>query len=98
MKKFVIAVSVILSLCGAGMADEGTDLYKKCATCHGVHGEKSALGKSKIIKDMGVAGIMNALKGYKDGTYGGAMKGMMKAQAAPLSDAQITAIAAHIAK
>jgi cytochrome c553 len=98
MKKFVISVSVILGLCGVGMADEGADLYKKCATCHGVHGEKSALGKSKIIKDMGVIGIINALKGYKDGTYGGAMKGMMKTQAAPLSDTQITAIAAHIVK
>lgn len=98
MKKFVIAVSVIFGLYGIGMADEGADLYKKCAMCHGLHGEKSALGKSKIIKDLGVAGIINALKGYKNGTYGGAMKGMMKGQTLLLSDAQITAIATHIAK
>ena len=98
MQKFLIAVSVVFGLIGTCMANEGESLYKKCAVCHGIQGEKAALGKSKIIKDLGVAGIISALKGYKDGTYGGAMKGMMKTQAAPLSDAQITAIAAHIAK
>lgn len=98
MKKFLIAVCVVLGFVGTCMANEGADLYKKCATCHGAEGEKAALGKSKIIKDMGAAGIITALKGYKDGTYGGPMKGMMKAQVAPLSDAQITAIAAYIAK
>ena len=98
MKQFLIVVSVVLGLFGTCMANEGADLYKKCASCHGIQGEKSALGKSKIIMDLGAAGIINALKGYKDGTYGGPMKGMMKAQATPLSDAQITSIAAYIAK
>jgi len=46
-------------------------LYKKCAGCHGQTGEKVALGKSKVIKDMSKADIVVALKGYKDGTYGG---------------------------
>jgi len=40
--------------------------------------------------------IVTALKGYKDGTYGGAMKGMMKGQVSKLSDADIDAIAAEI--
>lgn len=39
-----------------------------------------------------------AMKGYKDGSYGGPMKGLMKGQAAPLSDADIEAIANQIAK
>lgn len=98
MQKFLIVVSVVLGLAGSCMANEGAALYKKCASCHGAQGEKAALGKSKIIKDLGAAGIINALKGYKNGTYGGPMKGMMKAQAVPLSDSQITAIAAYIAK
>ena len=40
--------------------------------------------------------IVNALEGYKKGTYGGPMKGTMKAQVAPLSDADIKALAEHI--
>jgi len=69
-----------------------------CAGCHGANFEKSAMGKSKIVKDMAKADIITALKGYKDGSYGGSMKGIMKGQADPLSDAQIEAIANKIGK
>lgn len=72
--------------------------YVKCVACHGANGEKIALGKSKIIKDMTKAEIITALKGYKDGSYGGALKGMMKGQVATLSDADIEAIANQIGK
>ncbi len=37
--------------------------------------------------------IVKALKGYKDGSYGGAMKGVMKGQVAKLSDKDIEEIA-----
>jgi len=67
-----------------------------CAGCHGQHFEKVAMGKSKVVKDMSEADILVALKGYKDGTYGGAMKGLMKGQVASLSDADMKAIAASI--
>ena len=53
-----------------------------CAGCHGKDFEKSAMGKSKIVKDMSKDDIVKALKGYKDGTYGGGMKAVMKGQAA----------------
>ncbi|WP_365937966.1 nitrate reductase cytochrome c-type subunit [Sulfurovum sp.] len=64
-----------------------------CAGCHGQHFEKHAMGKSKIVKDMSKADILVALKGYKAGTYGGAMKGLMKGQVASLSNADMKAIA-----
>ena len=67
-----------------------------CVGCHGQHFEKAAMGKSKIVKNMSEADIVAALKGYKAGTYGGAMKGLMKGQVAKLSDADIKAIAASI--
>lgn len=99
MKKSILVFVALLGLGSVSvMADEGADLYKKCVACHGAAGEKSALGKSKIIKDMGAAGIITALKGYKDGSYGGPMKAVMKGQVATLSDAQITSIATYIAK
>jgi len=68
-----------------------------CAGCHGANFEKSALGKSKIVKDLSKAEIETALKGYKDGSYGGAMKGVMKGQVAKLTDKDITEIATSIA-
>ena len=67
-----------------------------CAGCHGASFEKHAMGKSKIVKDMSKEDIVKALKGYKDGSYGGAMKGIMKGQVASLSDADIDSIAASI--
>ncbi|MFA7084859.1 MAG: c-type cytochrome [Arcobacteraceae bacterium] len=92
MKKiFIISTLLACSLFA-------TDAYKKCAGCHGNSGEKVSLGKSKIIKDMTKAEIVTAMHGYKDGSYGGAMKGLMKGQAATLSDADIEAIAEFIGK
>jgi cytochrome c553 len=72
--------------------------YAKCVACHGANGEKVALGKSKVIKDMPKAEFIAALKGYKDGSYGGPMKGLMKGQVTGLSDADIEAIATQIVK
>jgi len=70
---------------------------KACAGCHGADFEKKAMNVSKIVKDLSKDDIVKALKGYKDGTYGGAMKGVMAGQAKPLSDADIDAIATQIA-
>lgn len=67
-----------------------------CVGCHGANFEKVAMGKSKVVKDMSKADIVAALKGYKDGSYGGAMKGLMKGQVASLDDAAIEAMAAEI--
>ncbi len=64
-----------------------------CVGCHGADFEKKAMGKSKIVKDMSKEDIVKALKGYKDGSYGGAMKGIMKGQVANLSDADMASIA-----
>jgi len=67
-----------------------------CIGCHGQSFEKKAMGASKIVKDLSKEDIVKALKGYKDGTYGGAMKAMMKGQVASLSDADMEAMADSI--
>jgi len=77
-------------------AADGAALYNTCAACHGMNGEKAALGKSQVIKGWDAAKTEAALKGYKDGSYGGAMKGVMKGQVARLSDDDIKALAGHI--
>ena len=91
MKKIVLLTSILAC---AAFANP----YAKCIGCHGANGEKVALGKSKVIKDMPKADFIAAMKGYKDGSYGGPMKGVMKAQVAPLTDADIEAIATQIVK
>ena len=90
MKKLLL---IVLITATALMADVS---LTKCAGCHGVNFEKSALGKSKIVKDLNATQIVGALKGYKAGTYGGSMKGLMKAQVGMYSDTQINEIAKEI--
>ncbi|MFA7084323.1 MAG: c-type cytochrome [Arcobacteraceae bacterium] len=72
--------------------------WAPCAACHGANGEKAALGKSAIIKGWDVEKTIVAMNGYKDGSYGGPMKGMMKGQVAKLSDADIADLADQISK
>jgi cytochrome c553 len=71
---------------------------KACGACHGAEFEKKAMNVSKIVKDMSKEEIITALKGYKDGSYGGNMKGLMKGQLATFDDAKIEAVASQIAK
>ncbi len=78
--------------------DVGATIYKKCAGCHGASGEKKALGKSKVIQAWSVAQTTEALNGYKDGSYGGTMKGLMKGQVTGLSDSDIEAVSEYISK
>ena len=92
MKKIIIAAS-LLTACVAF-----ANPYAKCAGCHGADGEKAALGKSKIIKDMSKEDYVASLKGYQDGTDGGPMKGLMVGQVKGLDDAAIQALADQIVK
>ena len=81
------------------MAADGATLFKKCAGCHGPHGERPALGKSAVIKGWPKEKTVEALKGYKAGTRNvHGMGGLMKAQVASLSDADIEAIADYLSK
>ena len=75
---------------------DGKTLFVACSGCHGAKGEKKALGMSKVIGGWEASKVEEALKGYKAGTYGGAMKGVMQGQAAKLDDAKIKALAGYI--
>ena len=75
---------------------DAAKLYVACAGCHGVHGEKKALGKSQVIGGWEASKVVTALKGYQDGTYGGAMKAVMKGQASKLTPQEITALSEYI--
>lgn len=95
MKK--LAIAMLLAGATSLMAD-GAAIYAKCVGCHGANGEKAALNKSAIIQGQDAAKTVEQLNGYKAGTlnqYG--MGGLMKGQVAALSDADIQAVADHIA-
>lgn len=92
MKKILLGIMLI----GAGLF--ASDLTKSCVGCHGVEFEKSALGKSMVVKELTTVEIEKALNGYKDGTYGREMKGVMKGQVARLTEDDIKTIAFEIGK
>ncbi|AOO64753.1 c-type cytochrome [Sulfurospirillum halorespirans] len=93
----IISKSLIIATMLA-ISAQATPLYTKCVACHGAAGEKAALNKSLIIKDMSKADFISAMKGYKDGSYGKDQKALMKAQVAALNDTQIEEIASFITK
>jgi len=95
MKKLVIASIATLGLVTAASAAVNA---KACAGCHGANFEKHAMGKSKVVAELSHADIATALKGYKDGSYGGPMKGVMKGQVGRYSDADLDAFAQTIGK
>ncbi|MFT7004520.1 MAG: cytochrome c [Sulfurimonas sp.] len=94
INKVLLGLAVVGSLTIA--AADGASIYKKCAACHGAHAEKKALGKSAVIQGWEVQRTVAALKGYKAGTYGGTMKGLMKGQVASLTDAEIEDVSKFI--
>ncbi len=95
MKK--IAIAMIFAGSSLLMAD-GAAIFAKCAGCHGQNGEKSALGKSAIIKGEDAAKTVKLLEGYKAGTLNQhGMGALMKGQVASLSDEQIKEVADYIA-
>ena len=83
MKKIVLGTLV------CGVAAFAAVNLGACKGCHGANWEKAALGKSKIVKDMTKEEVSNSLVGYKNGTYGGPMKGVMVGQVARYSEADL---------
>ena len=92
MKKIIIATTVLTACFGFA------NPYANCVICHGANGEKVALGKSKIIKDMTKADFVASLKGYQNGTYGGAQKSLMLPQVKDMSEATMNELADLIIK
>ena len=93
--KGLVVVGALLASTSV-MATEGADTFKRCTACHGHNAEKHALGRSKIINTLSKEQIIIALHGYKDGSYGGPMKGVMKGQVTKLNESQIKALAEYI--
>jgi len=101
MKKVILMGIVFLSLTGCTVTArknriQAPNVVKACMGCHGANFEKRALGKSKIVKNMSRANIITALKGYKNGSYGGTMKSLMFGQVQRLKNKDMDDIANYI--
>jgi cytochrome c-type protein NapB len=94
MKKIALSI-VALTATTVLMAEVNAGA---CLGCHGADWSKAALGKSKNVAEMTHQEIADALIGYKDGSYGGPMKGLMKGQVAKYSDEDLKAFAQTIGK
>ncbi len=97
-KKITSAVDVIMQKKKeeASLNIDAKQLYMKCAGCHGQKAEKSALNKSQVIQNWSSSKLAKALNGYKNDTYGGMMKGLMKSQVSSLSATEIKLLADYI--
>ncbi len=93
-----IAVFVAAAFSSLGQAADAKSLYAKCSGCHGADGSKKALGVGKPLKGMPAEEVAKALRGYKAKTMAGEKKAIMEAQAAQLSEEDITALAELISK
>ncbi len=103
MKKqiiLIVAATLVLSACGQSVekAVTGKEIYTFCVSCHGAQGEKLALGVGAVLAGQSKDELIMKMKGYKDGSYGGAKKGKMVPKAVMLTDGQIKTVSAYIAK
>lgn len=97
MKKLAIALALLLSFAAStALAADGKALYAKCIGCHGADGTKTA--QSKALKGQKPEALMAAMNGYKAKKFGGPKKAVMEGLVAPLSDADIKALAEYIGK
>ncbi len=77
---------------------DAKDLFKSCSACHGLNGEKVALGKSKVIQGWSASKVTKALNEFKNGTYDSPTKKIMKSNASRLNDEQIKVLSEYISK
>lgn len=95
MKKLLLIALAVFAI-NVMAVEDGAMLFKKCAACHGINAQNKALGKSEVINTWNSKKIKEALNGYKAGTFGGAMKGIMKGQVSSLNEEQIKTLSEYI--
>ena len=90
-------ITIITMLVAFAVASDSEKIYRKCAGCHGINGEKKALGRSGAISDMNSSELSDVMIGYKKGEVNKyAMGALMKAQMVNISEDEIKSLAEYI--
>lgn len=96
MKLFVLAALCCgifsAGIAGDALAADGENLFRRCARCHGDTGDKAP----HVLKGQNPAVLVEKLKGFAGGTYGGDKKDVMAKVAKGMSEAEMEAVARHI--
>lgn len=92
-KQFILKISAALAV-SAILATTASANLDKCAGCHGKDWSKNAMNASKKVSEMSQESIAEALKGYRDGTYGGKLKTLMRNQVP--ADADVNEMAREV--
>jgi cytochrome c553 len=75
----------------------GEELYSKCVSCHGVRGEKKAMGKSAVIAEEPIDDLVAKMKAYKEGKRNiTGLGAFMQEAMEKMSESEILALAAYI--
>lgn len=98
---FWIALSALWILAvGEATAEEVGKAPAKeamCQTCHGKYGAKPILPTYPKLNGQNKAYLIESLKAYKNGKRTGGLTAVMTAQAAMLTDAEMTELAEYYA-
>lgn len=98
MKRTLISLSLcmaaVFSLGAMGSSVDGAALFKRCASCHGADGSKPP----RVLKGQKPADILEKLKGYAAGTFGGQQKTVMQNMVKGLSPEDMQALVEYIGK
>lgn len=101
MKRILVVMSICAALAfgiSAAVAADGAALYKSCVGCHGADGSKVAMGVGQAVKGQKADELFKKLKGYADGSYGGAKKAVMTNLVKRYSDEEMKAMADYMSK
>jgi cytochrome c553 len=94
-----IGITLLIASATFASAKSGAAVFQMCKGCHGVRGERPALGVSAVIKGQNAALTVKQLKGYRAGALDQhGMGKLMNKYAKKLSDKEIEAVARYIAK
>ena len=96
MKKLLIVLTALTFLASVALAAsaDAEKLYKtRCIGCHGIDGGKTPPGGNVVIKGKSAQELLEALQGYKAGTFGGKGKKIMESQVKTLDDAMLKDLA-----
>lgn len=99
MKYILLSILFLFFLGCSDKEVTGKSIYNdQCANCHGEMARKSALGRSAIISGFSEKELIQVLKGYQNGTYGGPMKSTMVKEVSSLNNEEIQVVAKYIAE